>query len=264
MALLAQAGTGAAGAAVPPLAIAQGVLGGIQTAASLSALHKLNKEGIPQFNGGSQLAQNEAMYKSAMDSGMPRAFMDAALNQNRNQTSGAYRYIQDASNGQLGNAFGRVAAMDRNTMGLKLGEMNAQYRTNMMNHLANTRAQLQSQNNMETNAARDYYLRKMAAYGGALQAGTHNLSTAIDYAKWPNTTQPAPGNQPLAVTPAVTPAAQPVVPAMTPYQPVGYGDDIVNGGFNPITLPNIGVTHPRTGMFPPLPGSIKAPKLTYP
>jgi len=265
MQMLAQLGMGAASTAVPGVAVAQGVLGGIQTAVSLAKLAELNKQGIPKYDGGQQLKTNIGMYQNAMNTGLPQSFSNIAKSQQANQQASAYRQIQDASGGQLGSAFGRVAGMNQNSLGLSLAQMNDQYKQAMMNHLSNARTQLQAQNNMETNAARQYYMQQQQAYGGALQAGTHNLTTAIDYAKWPNSTQP--GTSEIAQNMPATPqpvAQEPIannipytgqfnttLPAANTQQPVNYslGDNVkINGG----------------ALFSPLYGSVKPPKLTYP
>jgi hypothetical protein len=179
---LASTLAGAGSMAFPPLGVAQGVLGGIQTAVALKRLADLRKEKMPSYlDNIAPLQENVNMWEQRMNQGIPQSFLNQATQQNAQGTASAYRYINDTSGGQLGGAFSRVAALDRVRFATSIAAMNDQARREAMGYLANARSQLVQQQNQQT--AQDLRYRQMReqALGQALRAGTQNLTGFLDY-----------------------------------------------------------------------------------
>lgn len=218
---------GAAGSlamgANPYIAAGQLVLGGIQTATALARLNKLRNKQWSQFDENMKpLQQNVTMWQDRMNNGIPQSYQNQAYAASAMQNASAYRNIQDMSGGQMGTAFGRVAAMDRNRLGLNLAQMNDQARREAMGYLANARSQVVSQMNMQTQAERQQRMMQEQALGGALRAGTQNMTQAFDYTVMPKLMGMGGGQQ--TAQPAAQPAAQQMttnpVPANLPQESV--------------------------------------------
>ncbi len=205
----------AGSAAFPPLAIAELGLGAIQTGVSLARLKKLRDEEMASYNDNlAPLQQNVNMFQNEFNHGLPQAYVAQAYGANAAQNASAYRRIQDVSGGQLGNAFSRIAAMDRIRLGLSLASASADYRRSIMGQLSEANRSITNQKNLQTGQDLRYRMMQEQALGGALKSGTENLAGAIDYSIVPQFLNPQ-SPQPVAPTPGL-----PVAPAQTP-QPIG-------------------------------------------
>ncbi len=179
---VAQVGLGVASSAFPPLAVAQGVLGAVQAGVALSQLQKLRREKMAQYSDNlAPLQQNVRMYEQAFNQGLPQAYSNQAYSAAAGQNASAYRRIQDMGGGQLSNVFSRISGMDRIRLAQSLAGMNADYRRQAMSALSQSRGAVVGQMNLQTQADRSYRLMREQALGGALKAGTQNLTQAIDF-----------------------------------------------------------------------------------
>ncbi len=179
---LAQIGLGVGSAAFPPLAVAQFGLGAIQTITALKQLNELKRERVAKYTDNlAPLQENVNMWKGRSEEGLPSSFIDLARGENARQTASTFRRIQDVSGGQLGSSFARVAAMDRIRLGLNLAQMSDSARREAMGQLARSREGMVNQLNLQTSADRNYRMMREQSMGGALKAGTQNLTQAIDY-----------------------------------------------------------------------------------
>lgn len=221
--MMGGAGGTAASAAFPPLAIAQLGLGAIQTGVALKNLNNLRKQRMPQFSDNmGYLDSNAQMWQNRMRGGLDPSTINLFQNQQGMQRASAFRRMQDVSGGQSGSYLGRLAALGNITGGLELAKMSDQARLQAMYQLdAVNRARL-AQSNMQVGADRQYRMQQEQAYGRALQSGTKNLATAIDYGlpstfQWLNNR----GSQG-----SMDPASQTQLPMVTPMQiPSAGGSD---------------------------------------
>ena len=170
-----------AGSANPAFAGAQAVLGIIQSGVALSRLSKLRNERMAQFSDNIKpLQDNVNMWENRVRTGVPQSYENLAVNTATAQQAARYRNIADMSAG-LGGYMARVSSVDTANLGLRLAQMNDQERRAAMSQLDAARRGLTSQQNMQTQADRQYRMMREQALGGALRAGTANLATALDY-----------------------------------------------------------------------------------